>query len=111
MINPAESIDSIPLKTDYSRYFLDKDGTMKIKSGLRNRCNRLWRTTVVNTDGYVLPCCFDKEGKYIMGDLRKNKFSEIWKSQTYHEFRKGILKNRKGMELCNNCTEGVKVFM
>lgn len=103
--------ETIPLNSGYSRYFLDTESKLKIKSRLKNQCRRLWRTCVITTDGYVLPCCFDKEGKYIMGDLRNTELSEILNNQKYLEFRKGVLNNRRGIDICNNCTEGVKVYI
>lgn len=110
IINAQTAIDTIPLNSNYSRYTIDEEGKIIIKSRLRNHCKRLWRTTVITTDGCVIPCCFDKEGKYVMGDLKSNKLSEIWHGQKYKKFRTEILINRKGIEMCNNCTEGLKVF-
>lgn len=102
--------ETIPLNPNYSRYYQDGEGKIKIKSRLKNQCRRLWRTCVITTDGYVLPCCFDKESEYIMGDLQDMKLSEIWQSQKYFEFRTEILNNRREIEICNNCTEGLRVF-
>jgi radical SAM protein with 4Fe4S-binding SPASM domain len=111
IIHPDRAQEALPLNPDYSRYFFDEEGRIKIKSGLKNQCRRLWRTCVITTDGHVLPCCFDKEGKYIMGDLQDTKLSEIWHSQKYFEFRTGILNNRREIEICTNCTEGLKVYI
>jgi radical SAM protein with 4Fe4S-binding SPASM domain len=110
IIHPDNGGVKIPLNPNYSRYFLDTEGKIKIKSRLKNQCRRLWRTCVITTDGYVLPCCFDKEAKYIMGDIKYTGLSEIWNNRKYKEFRTGVLNNRKGTDICNNCTEGLKVY-
>jgi len=111
IINPDTAGDIIPLNPEYSRYFFDDKGDIKIKSRLKNQCKRLWRTCVVTTDGYILPCCFDKEAKYKMANLKEKELSEIWKNESYMKFRNDVLNNRRGIEICNNCTEGLKVYL
>jgi radical SAM protein with 4Fe4S-binding SPASM domain len=111
VINPDKAWETIPRNTLYSRYRHDDKGGIKIKARLRNKCKRLWRTCVVTTDGNIIPCCFDKESKYIMGNLKNAKLSVIWNSPSYMEFRKEVLKNRRDIDICNNCTEGLKVYI
>lgn len=76
----------------------------RIKNPRFNSCFRMWSSCVVTWDGKVLPCCFDKDGTWVMGDLSKESFNEIWHGKKYDEFRRGIIKNRKGIAMCNNCT-------
>jgi radical SAM protein with 4Fe4S-binding SPASM domain len=111
VINPDKSLETIPRNTLYSRYRPDDKGVIKIKASLRNKCNRLWRTCVITTDGNIIPCCFDKNAKYKMGDLKNTGFREIWYNQRYMEFRKMILNNRSQTDICNNCTEGIRVYI
>ncbi len=85
------------------------DGDYKIKSKLENHCFALWRTSVITWDGKVVPCCFDKDAEHEIGNLSNNSFSEIWKSEAYINFRSKILGGRKNIDMCNNCTEGLKV--
>ena len=99
----------IPKNQKYSRYKKQSDGSYKIKSKLKNRCWRMWSNPVVTVDGSVIPCCFDKDAKYKMGNLNKQGFKEIWKGEKYQLFRQGILKNRKEIDICRNCTEGLNL--
>ncbi len=101
----------IPENTEYTRYKINNEGKLTIKGKLKNRCKRLWRTTVVTTDGQVVPCCFDKNAEYIMGDLNENDLTRIWNNQKYDEFRRMILKDRQSIDICNNCTEGIRVYL
>lgn len=101
----------IPENPEYTRYRINDEGDLTIKGKLKNRCKRLWRTTVVTTDGLVVPCCFDKNADYIIGDLNKNNLTRIWKNQKYNDFRRVILKDRKSIDICNNCTEGIRVYL
>jgi radical SAM protein with 4Fe4S-binding SPASM domain len=102
--------DLIPLNEKYSRYRKRADGTYEVKHTISDHCWKLWHANVITWDGKIVPCCFDKDAKYEMGDLHKEKFADIWKGNTYLKFRKAILKSRKEIEICKNCSEGCKVF-
>jgi radical SAM protein with 4Fe4S-binding SPASM domain len=71
-------------------------------------CLRLWYSTVINCDGRISPCCFDKDGDYELGNLISESFSEIWKGEKYQGFRQHLLKDRYNLEMCQDCSEGVK---
>jgi radical SAM protein with 4Fe4S-binding SPASM domain len=101
----------IPDNLGYSRYRKNSDGTYRIKNKLRNSCWKMWHSCVITWDGKVLPCCFDKDAQFILGDLKSHSFDQIWHDQKYHDFRYGILQNRKSNEMCRNCTEGTGVLI
>jgi len=111
MIDMDQGRNIIPTNPEYTRYRINEEGELTIRGKLKNRCKRLWRTTVVTTDGVVVPCCFDKNAKYGMGDLNENDLIRIWKNQKYYDFRRVILKDRKSIDICNNCTEGMRVYL
>lgn len=94
----------IPDQDRYSRYRRTADGTYKIKSRLLNECWRMWQGCVVTWDGKVLPCCFDKDGAYAMGDLRSTSFRDIWFGEKYNDFRAALFRSRSEIEMCRNCT-------
>lgn len=100
----------IPENIKYSRYKKNNDGTYSIKNKLLNQCWRMWSSCVVTWDGIVVPCCFDKDAKHQLGDLKNQNFNELWKSFKYQNFRKSILKSRKEIDICKNCSEGTKVW-
>jgi len=93
----------------YSRYRKKTDGTYEIKNKLKSRCSRLWNSTVITTDGEVLPCCFDKDAKYSAGNLNTENFKDINNNEKYKSFRKRLLSGRKNIDICKNCTEGLKL--
>jgi radical SAM protein with 4Fe4S-binding SPASM domain len=99
----------IPANDKYSRYRKNTDG-YEFKGKLANHCWRLWHDPVITWDGLVAPCCFDKDAQHQLGDLKKNTFKEIWKNGKYTTFRKQILKGRKNINICSNCSEGTKVW-
>jgi radical SAM protein with 4Fe4S-binding SPASM domain len=102
------AVHFLPANQKYSRYIIN-NGSYKIKNKLKDHCFALWRTSVITWDGKVVPCCFDKDANYELGDLSNGNFKEIWTSTKYQEFRQGVLNNRKGLDMCSNCTEGLKV--
>jgi radical SAM protein with 4Fe4S-binding SPASM domain len=103
-----EHANLIPTIEKYSRYTL-QNNTFKIKSKLRNTCFRIWNTLVITWDGDVIPCCFDKTSEFTMGNLKKGTALQFWKSQSFNQFRKSILTNRKKHSICCNCTEGLSI--
>jgi radical SAM protein with 4Fe4S-binding SPASM domain len=102
--------DLIPTMDEYSRYKKQADGTYTIKNKLENKCWKLWHSCVVTWDGKIVPCCFDKDAKYEMGDLSKHTFKSIWKNESYARFRTQLVLKRKSIDICTNCTEGLKVW-
>lgn len=97
----------LPSDRRYSRYKLT-DGHYTIKNTLPDRCPRLWFNPVITWDGKVLPCCFDKDAQHIMGDLNEDSFRDIWNGPRYRLFRKAVFTGRKYIDICRNCTSGIK---
>ncbi|NNF01609.1 MAG: radical SAM protein [Bacteroidia bacterium] len=102
--------DLIPENEKYSRYIKSADGTYDIKNELHNHCWKLWHSCVITFDGKVVPCCFDKDAEYRMGDLQNESFSDLWNNEKYKAFRASVLKSRSEIEMCKNCTEGTTVW-
>ncbi|MBK9330295.1 MAG: SPASM domain-containing protein [Sphingobacteriales bacterium] len=99
----------IPENEYYSRYKKNSDGTYSIKNSLENSCWKLWHSCVITWDGKVVPCCFDKDAQHQLGDLQTHSFSEIWDNDLYKDFRAKLVKGRKEIDICTNCSEGCEV--
>lgn len=100
----------LPDNETYSRYKKLKDGSYRLKNKMSNHCWRMWSSCVMTWDGKIVPCCFDKDAQHQIGDIKNESFTTIWKSKPYNQFRKSILKNRKDVDICQNCSEGSKVW-
>lgn len=100
----------IPTIDYYSRYQNKGDGTYRIKNKLLNHCWRMWHSCVITWDGLVVPCCFDKDADYRLGDLKTESFHSLWQGSPYRKFRQAVLQSRSQVEMCKNCTEGTKVW-
>jgi radical SAM protein with 4Fe4S-binding SPASM domain len=91
------------------RRYKESDGRYVIKSSLPDRCMRLFFNPVIAWDGKVIPCCFDKDAEFVMGDLNNESFMSIWNGPRYTEFRKKILTGRNRINICRNCTSGMNI--
>jgi radical SAM protein with 4Fe4S-binding SPASM domain len=96
-----------PSNGKFSRYKM-KDREFVIKNTMPDRCARLWFNPVITWDGKVIPCCFDKNAEYEMGDLNHDSFTDIWNGPRYRIFRKSILTGRHMIRMCRNCTSGLR---
>lgn len=100
----------IPINDNYSRYANNGDGTFSIKNKLIANCWKMWHSCVITWDGQVVPCYFDKDAKYPMGNLKEATFTDVWNSLAYKKFRNLLMGSRSSIEMCQNCTEGTKVW-
>ena len=100
----------MPSIEKYSRYKKKADGTYRLKNRMLNECWRMWSSCVITWDGKVVPCCFDKDATHQLGEIEQTPLKEIWKSKPYNDFRKALLTNRQEIDICQNCTEGTKVW-
>jgi radical SAM protein with 4Fe4S-binding SPASM domain len=90
------------------RRYEEINGKFALKNSMPDRCPRLWFNPVITWDGLVIPCCFDKNAEFVMGDLKKESFRTIWNNARYKEFRKNVFGGRKSIGICRNCTSGMK---
>lgn len=107
IINSGETARWMPSDEKYRRYS-ETEGKFVIKSSLPNMCLRLWMSPVVTWDGYVVPCCFDKDAFHVMGNLKTESFRDIWEGPRFRSFRKSVLKARAMNEICRNCSSGLR---
>lgn len=101
----------IPEQEKYARYKKQKNGTYKLKYKTGNHCWRMWSSCVFTWDAKVVPCCFDKDAHHQLGSALEVPFAEIWKSHSYNQFRTAVLTKRNTIDICQNCSEGSKVWI
>ncbi len=104
-----EAREWLPNEGKYCRYALSGDD-FQVKHG-KGACPRLWLTTLVDWDGQIVPCCFDKNGDHAMGHFSDvQNFDTIWSSGKYAGIRQRVLQHRDSIEMCRNCNYGIGLF-
>lgn len=88
--------------------FFNWGGKLEAQGGRHNHrlnfCERLYRYVTILVDGRVALCCFDSNGEYIIGDVRKQSISEIWHSKEFEGFRRDLFeRNFDRLHLCADC--------
>lgn len=101
----------IPANPRYTRYRQRPDGRWEIKGRPGNHCWRMWHACVITWDGRVVPCCFDKDARHVLGHLNGVSLRDVWHSEAYQKFRQYILLTRREVDICTNCTEGARVWI
>jgi len=102
-----KSVNFVPDDNNHPFFKKGDEGNVKTKKEVPNYCHALWTSSVVTCGGKVVPCCYDPDEKLVMGDMKESSFGEIWHGEKYINLRKQVLKDRKSISLCANCTEGV----
>lgn len=77
-------------------------GTGKSKWNYKGTCFKFWQGLHIYWDGRVTCCCWDYDGKCIVGDAKKESLEEIWNSKKMKELRKMI------HPFCIKCTERMR---
>ena len=99
----------IPTIGKFSRY-KKVNAHFEIKNRMLNHCWKMWHSCVITWDGKVVPCCFDKDARHVLGDLTQQSLSAVWDGERYSDFRRSLLKSRKEIDICTNCSEGTRVW-
>ena len=69
-------------------------------------CLRPWHRFTILWDGQIVPCCYDYDGKYILGDLKSQSLKQVWNAEPMRELRKQHITNDFSKnKLCKNCKE------
>lgn len=70
-------------------------------------CTDIYHQVGIYWNGDVVSCCYDVDGKEIMGNLHNSSLIEIWNSEKYASFRQSIDGYAKSPEnepqICKNC--------
>jgi len=93
----------LPDDLSLSRFYKKKDGTLALRGEITNYCPKIFQSAVINSDGTVVPCCYDLHSKHVMGNIFEESFAKIWRNQKYNSFRRRLTTNRKSIPMCNIC--------
>ena len=106
LYNYEQGSPLMPTNPRYARYRYEaKLGKYILKRPLRNHCYRLWSGCVIDVQGNVLPCCYDKNKQYVLGNILLQALREIWQGEKAEQFRRQVLRERQQIPICTNCDE------
>ena len=93
-----------------NRGFLHLEGnwagnTWKMRTRPRTSCIRAMNQIMVLWDGRVALCCFDGEGRVILGDLNTQTIREVFNGEKAVHYREAHNNGKRSeLELCRDCT-------
>ena len=100
----------LPGQHSLTRYRSGEDGRLvpDTRAFLGNRCMRIYYSFQVDWQGNVLPCCFDKDSSYPLGNILTGTVADIWNGTAYRLFRERLREKGRILPMCSDCTEGLK---
>lgn len=104
-----EAVQWLPGNESFRRYDFKRNRLIP-KRVVNGPCPRPWTSSLVNWDGSVVPCCFDKNAQHITGSVGETGFNKIWDSEKYADFRTKILNDRGSLDICSNCSKGLRLY-
>lgn len=101
----------LPSEDKFRRYRYDGND-FTVKKGGQGPCPRPWLTTLVNWDGTVVPCCFDKNGRHVFGKVAAQApYNVVWNNKAHREFQDAMLNARDRIDICENCNQGLGIWI
>jgi MoaA/NifB/PqqE/SkfB family radical SAM enzyme len=92
-------------RPEFHNYGYGKDFA-RPRTANRNRSCPMVEESVMQIlwDGLVVPCCYDFDGRMVLGDLNGQSVEDVWRGPRYAKFRE-IHKNRQygKLPVCLNC--------
>ena len=70
----------------------------------RGTCRALSSQLGVLADGTVVPCCLDKEGATVLGDVKRQTLAEIASNERAQRMLDGFKRGHLVEDLCRRCT-------
>ena len=96
----------LPADLAGSRYERRADGSFALKGQPGCGCEYVYSTLVVNSNGNVVPCCYDIHSEHVMGNLFRQSLDEIWLGEKFRDFRRRVSERRDNVPICRHCPEG-----
>ena len=67
------------------------------------RCHRIYQNILL-PNGDVVLCCMDWSAEYVLGNLKRDRFEDLYRSETFQRVLRGL--KRPGNDLmCRRCIE------
>jgi radical SAM protein with 4Fe4S-binding SPASM domain len=80
-----------------------QESTPPLKYPAPVTCEMPWLKMTVKWDGDVVPCCFDYDKKYVLGNVNEQSLAEIWNGERMRFLRQEMASDKVTNPLCQNC--------
>jgi len=67
-------------------------------------CRWPWTSVTITWDGSVVPCCFDFDKRYELGNAGSESLQQIWQGQRMRALRQEFITGEVTNPLCRNCS-------
>ena len=107
-IHGAEAIEDFLRKP-----FCDWNGSIKEITDFADnwsygKCVNPWHTISITWDGIVVPCCYDYDKFYPLGDVNLDSLIDIWNGEKMRNLREEFSNGNITNMLCKTCYQGGK---
>jgi MoaA/NifB/PqqE/SkfB family radical SAM enzyme len=103
----ADAEEFLPASERYRRYQLHAGDLLRKQKSSRP-CPRLCYSSVILWDGNVVPCCFDKDGTYPVGQAFE-PLAELYHGKAIRDFR-SRQSSADAPQICQNCSDGLELY-
>lgn len=95
---------TVPDDAKLSRYQRLPDGKLELRAVRQNHCYYLWHMLLLNSNGEVVPCCYDVKSELVLGNIERDTLREIWNGKRAQQLRRQLLTNRGSIRPCSVCS-------
>ncbi len=92
----------VPENPNYRRYEYAKDSYERIRVNADTVCG-VWSMFNVRSNGDIVPCCYDYDGKMKVGNIQRQRISTVWNGPAFRELRNKITCDRNSLARCKDC--------
>jgi radical SAM protein with 4Fe4S-binding SPASM domain len=101
-------IDEVRLRevSTWGSTFKDtNDFSYRENTNFAGPCSRLWSSICIAWNGDVLPCIYNMNHEYVVGNVKEKSLKEIWNSPKMIRLRKSMVENNYSdiSPICDNC--------
>lgn len=96
------------LPSDENHWIYDplsfKKRKLRPRINSKNGCSWIYYSVVIQVNGDVVPCCRDVNGDFVMGNILRQEFNDIWNGVDFINFRKNMRYKKNEINICNLCS-------
>ena len=97
----------LPKNKKFRRYRENPENWNRKNDG--KNCSELWNQPVLNSDGTLSVCCFDKQNVFKLPVYEPGNFIKLWHGNEWMKIRKMVKMNKGKIEPCRHCSASLNL--